>query len=494
MSVVLPATETLLVSGGDGRILPDPVSGVSVYGFRPRPDPELVGLGSSTASVISAAGYAAAEALRRACTEKLRLLPPHRVYAEETGRLRGDLLRLCGFPPAAGVDAVLAASGTDLHLLVAQWLKPQRIVMVAAPETGSGVPAAVQGRHFNSRTALGGAVAVGDALGDWQGEVATLAPRNPDGSLRDGATVDAECAARVAETAASGRRVLLVLTDQSKTGLIVPGIDIVRQLQARWPERVEVLVDACQFRLAPQTVRAYAMQGWLIALTGSKFMAGPSFCGALLVPPGVAARHRDAPLPPALAAYSCAADWPADWRAARALPAAANFGLLLRWEAALVELRAFAALPDVRIAAFLREFGRAVRQRLAADDGLRELPVRPLSRPTLDGTVQWDGEQTIFPFLLYGGGEGGARRPLCCDETRRIHQALLQPTWENAGRRFQFGQPVACGQREGVAVGALRLCVSARMVVAACRDRSAAEVIGDALAGLDAIGRLPGRR
>ena len=323
------------MTGGDSRILLDPMSGFSTYGCRPRPDPDLVALGSSTASTISEAGFAAADTLRRACAEKLRLTAPYRVYADETTRLRHELLDACGFSTSDGVDAVLAASGTDLHLLCSQWLKPDLTVTIIPSETGSGVCAALQGQHFDRHAAYGGKVPVGDSLNAALTELVTLSPRHPDGGIRDAAEVDAECAAHVAEAAAQGRRVLLVLTDVSKTGLIVPSVEVVRELKACWPEQVEVLVDACQFRLAAETIRAYVAMGWMVALTGSKFMAGPTFCGVLLVPPSIGARYRNEIFHPSVGSYSSAADWPADWAVAGSLPKAANFGLLLRWEAAL---------------------------------------------------------------------------------------------------------------------------------------------------------------
>lgn len=492
-TVKLPPTDVLLVSGGDARTLLDFLSGVSVYGCRPRPDPQRVALGSSTASVISAAGYAAAEALREVCADRLRRRPAAHVYRAEAGRLRGELLHLCGFSPADDVGAVLAASGTDLHLLVGQWLRPQRIVMVAGDETGSGVVAAMHGRHFNTRAAYGGTVPAGEPVSDWRGEVVTVNPRLPDGSLRDEGAVNAECAVRVGEAAAAGRRVLLVLTDVSKTGLIVPGVSTVRELKALWPGQVEVLVDACQFRLAAETVRNYVAQDWLVALTGSKFMAGPTFSGVLLVPPPVSERYRDAVLPAAVSAYSCPADWPAGWTAARALPEAANFGLLLRWEAALAEQKSFVSLPDDRVTTFLREFAQAMRGRLAKDAGFRELPVRALSRSDFGAPGRWDREQTIFPFLIHGRERRGMARPLSRADTERVYRDLLKFPADATGRRFQLGQPVAGGQRGKVAVSALRLCVSAPMAVAACRDGREAEIIADALAALDEVGRLARR-
>ena len=492
----LPDTAALLVSGGDARITVDPSSGISMYGCRPCPDPDLVALGSCTASLISEAGFAAASALRQHCVEQLRVNSPGVVYAEQAARLRSELLACCGLAPADGVEAVLAASGTDLFLLAAQWLKPQRTVMVAAGETGSGVPAALHGRHFNGRAACAGEVPIGALVGDWEGDLVALAVRAQDGSLRAAASVDADCAASVGAAAAAGQRVLLVLTDVSKTGLIVPSIEVALAMQRRFPAQVEVLVDACQFRLSAPTLRAYLAQDWMVALTGSKFIGGPTFCGALLVPRACAARYRDAPLNAGVNAYSNANDWPPAWRSGQCLPATGNFGLLLRWAAALSGLRLFVSVPEARIAAFLQRFADTVNARLALDDCLEALPVPPLSRRALGIAGAWDTRQSIFPFLIHVPDEAGGRRPLKREETERLQKALLNPA--AGARRFQLGQAVACGVRDGVPVSALRLCVSARMVVTACTDEGAEEGAGkgceralaDALAALDEVARL----
>ena len=483
----LPETPALLVSGGDARITVDPASGTSMYGSRPCPDPDLVALGSCTASLISEAGFAAASALRQHCVDLLRFQPASVVYAGQAARLRSELLACCGLAPADGVEAVLAASGTDLFLLAAQWLKPQRAVLIAPGETGSGVPAALHGKHFNGRAAGAGEVPIGTLVGDWEGDLVALAVRAPDASLRDAVSVDADCAASVSAAAAAGHRVLLVLTDVSKTGLIVPSVDVALALQRRFPAQVEVLVDACQLRLSTATLRAYLAQDWMVALTGSKFIGGPTFCGALLVPRACAARYRDTPLNAGVNAYSNASDWPPAWRCGHCLPSTSNFGLLLRWAAALSELRMFVALPEARITAFLQRFSETVSKRLAHDDCLDALPVAPLSRQALGIADTWDGLQSIFPFLIYIPDGTGGRRPLRREETERLQQALLNPA--AGGRRFQVGQAVACGVRDGVPVSALRLCVSARMLVAACAgEREGGErALADAVAALDEI-------
>jgi hypothetical protein len=531
--VNLPCTAALLVAGGDMRIMLDPVSGWSRYGCQPCPDPDLVALGSCTASIISKAGMAAADALRLVLVEQLLREPPADVYAVHAARLRTQLgtqlLQQCALKNAdadADADVILAASGTDLMLLTVQWLQPTVTVLVAGMETGSGVPAALQGRHFNRRAAGGDAVAPGAALSSWHGDIAMLAVRAHDGSLIDASEVDAacmatvDCACRAAVDATTSGKVLLLLTDVSKTGLITPGIATVQALQRRWPEQLEVLVDACQFRLASSTLKAYLAQGWTVALTGSKFIGGPTFCAALLVPPAIAARYRERALPAQVGAYVSAADWPAGWLAQRALPERANFGLLLRWQAALAEIRAFVAIAEPDMATFLQRFAQAVGARLAADPHFDVLPVAPLDRSALyravsgleseaesesesesESGLRWDAVQTIFPFLvLHRAGQKPTCPPACplsCTETDALYLALRSPAAlvdvndDNAAakimRRFQLGQPVPCGNRDGVDVSALRLCVGAAMVVDACRGRGADAVIADALAALDRI-------
>jgi hypothetical protein len=300
----------------------------------------------------------------------------------------------------------------------------------------------------------------------------------------------------VTRAAAARRQVLLILVDVSKTGLIAPSPACVMELHRRLPSTVHVLVDACQWRIAPSTLRAYLEQGYMVALTGSKFLTGPSFSGALLVP--AAATQLLRPLGAALRAYSAAADWPQDRAAARALDQAANFGLLLRWEAALAELRAFRALPEPMISGFLHTFAQAIGPRLRNDPLFEPLPVPQLDRRPLLAANAWDHLQTIFPFVLHHPAIRGHRVPLNQHETAQVYRLLqkdlgavtgLGVTRADrglAGLRCQFGQPAACGRRGGLAVSALRLCASTRLVIGAARSaRSGSTAIETALAALD---------
>ena len=101
--------------------------------------------------------------------------------------------------------------------------------------------------------------------------------------------------------------------------------------------------------------------------------------------------------------------------------------------------------------------------------------------------TSWDEEQTIFPFIIYQNFNDGTRRPLTRSESANVYQQLQQPGRAQSQRRFQLGQPVLCGERMGVPVSALRLCVSAPMLVAAQQESLARKMVADALLALDRI-------
>ncbi|HEX4198546.1 MAG TPA: hypothetical protein VHZ26_14000 [Caulobacteraceae bacterium] len=469
----------LLTEGGDARIALDPKTARNKYGCAAAPEAGVTDFASSTASSISPRGFAAAEALRRRLAQAEGRERRAVTYGRELDRMRGDLAGLCGLGDMAGLDIVFAASGTDLHLLVSALVggaaeRPLVCIDVEAEETGSGVPDALSGRHFSTHTALGETVACGAEVGV-HGEFAAVPARDECGALRPTADIEEELDAIVLDAAMSGQRALLTVADVSKTGLISPGLGVVLALARRFPKTLEVLVDACQFRLAPETLRAYLDHGFMVGVTGSKFLTGPTFSGALFVPESVGARLNSRLLPPGLRAYSARADWPAQWVAGAGMSEAANYGLLLRWEAALAELSAFRALPPAAVKTFMEAFATAIQARLADDPAFEPLATRKLSRAAIGAPASWDRTPSIFPFVLRGRGGGY----LSLAETQAVYRSLA-----SAGARL--GQPVRCGVRDGAPASALRLCNSARLVVEALSEGGDPEaVIATALGVLD---------
>lgn len=488
----LPSIESLLVSDGDARIALGG-DGTNVYGCPPAPDPGLLDFASSTASVISPGAFEAADALRTRLHGALRGHGETNLYAEEMQRLRGELLELCGLDAAGGVDALFAASGTDLHRMFVELVAAsgQNGLCVLGPEpaeTGSGIHSALTGCDASNDGEEGGRCAI---------EATSLALRDAEGHPRDAADIDAEVEAKVAAAVGADRRVLLVLVDVSKTGLIAPSPACAIALRRRWPQAVEVLVDACQFRLATSTLRAYLEQGFSVALTGSKFVGGPSFSGAALIPRANAERLRGSPA--GFRQYAVRAELPEDWTEAAALDEGVSFGRLLRWEAALHELRAFRELSVEAVANALRELTEIVDGRLRRDPSFEALSRPELDRSPLATGGEWDAQASIFPFLMFGLAQG--RRPLDREQTRRVHELLQcdlgdRSDWLGALGGFavlrcRVGQPVACGRRDGVEVSALRLCFGARQLAeAASGEDGLLRVAGRAMSCLDKCARL----
>jgi hypothetical protein len=458
----------LLTSGGDHRIVLDETTGANRYGCAARPDPALAGFGSSTASVISPAALAAAQRLTARLAEQSGQ-DAGELYREELNRVRDRLCALLGLSDIAGLRTIISPSGTDLHrialcLTAAGAAAPPLVILPEPHETGSGVIAALGGQ-VGPTAALRASILARDpedAL--LQPQIMTAPSRRADGSLRPGHQIDEEVSAIATAAARFGRRVMLVMMDVSKTGLISPSVACAQDLKQRFPETVDVLVDACQLRLAPATLRAYLRQDFMVAVTGSKFMTGPAFSAALLAPPGVARRLNNLPLPRALAELCLEGELPDGW-SAPSLDRRANLGLLVRWEAALEEMRRFTALPCASVSGFFERFAAAVGDSLADDAAFEPLAVRELERTGLGAAPAWDRAQTIFPFLLKAGG-----RPMSPVETLGVQRMMSMDLgewsgWAPAARRASLGQPVPVGMRDGQPINALRLCLSARLAV-----------------------------
>jgi hypothetical protein len=303
--------------------------------------------------------------------------------------------------------------------------------------------------------------------------------READGELRPDEAIAAELADRIESAIVAGGHCVLVATDVSKTGLIAPDLATVFALKRHFGGHLDILVDACQLRISPETLRAYLAQEWFVAITGSKFIAGPIFSGALIVPAALSAALKTAELPGPLGDYSGSGDWPLDWPSARLLPRRRNFGLLLRWQAALVELEALLSRHPLKLGWVIMRFADAIESRLKSDPRFLPIPSRRLDRSALGLTSGYDLTPTIFPFLLRRGAA-----LVAAPEMTAIYQEL-------ARQGIRLGQPVALGVRDGQPIAALRLCLSAPLVTAACEDEQAlVGLIADAMTALDRAAAL----
>ncbi len=433
----------LLTTGGDERLALHSADRLNKYACAPAPQPDLTWYSSTTASPISAHAAAAADALRRRMLADAITRPVESVLAEATGQIAARIL--AHYRIADLAEAILVPSGTDATLLLMGMLAaetpglPLVSVLACPAETGSGVPAAANAQHFSTVTASGRSVARGASLAGFPPGMTTLsvAMRAADGQPRPPAELDAAFGAALAQAASLGRAVLHLI-EGSKTGLHAPGVACAERAQAARPDRVEIVVDACQARLSAPRLQGFLARGWPVLLTGSKFFGGPAFSGVLLFPRSRRPARLAAALPCGLADY-----------------AGAGPGLILRWAAALAEMDRFAALPEADIAPRMQALGRMIARHMAAS------PHIVAFNPPAPPDEGWSGQRSVFPFALRGPGG----RLLSQDALQPVYRALARDLCAEtgdpaAGRRFMIGQPVQLSP----SIGALRLSIGARVL------------------------------
>jgi selenocysteine lyase/cysteine desulfurase len=482
---MLGTAEALMETGGDIRLARDPRTALNGYGCSHRPRPWAVTFASSTASSSSERGYVAADLARlRATAAALRGFPLRRAVKGAIETARRGIAAGFGLKPEEKI--ILAASGTDTELLALALThldsagKKILNILIAPEETGRGVPMAAKGRHFAIDTALGHDVTFEAPVEGFRPdtELLNIRLRETSGTARPMAAVEAEIEAAVTLGIAAGQRVILHGLDLSKTGLLAPSLACMARLRARHGLAFDIVLDACQARLSPVSVRAYLDLDAVVLVTGSKFFTGPPFAGAALLPASVAARLNTGTLPAGLAAYFGQDDFPPAARCAKALPPRGNFGLALRWHAALGEMKALLRVPPVRRAEILRAFGATVRAAIAAQPALTLLDAPPVYRTAAD--EEWERLPTIFTFSLRAPHDPA--RCLNPVEARQVY------TWLNtdlsgvlpqeafvAARICHIGQPVPLAQPSGDGqMGALRVSAGARLISGEPSHRSLA--------------------
>jgi hypothetical protein len=464
------ALDEALISGGDARLAIDSASRLNLYGCQPSPRPDAISLSSSTASTVSRRGYAAAQAA-------FAQLEPARAgarfparFAHMADHVRSQIRTQFDLPDAG---VVLSPSGTDselqaLFLARAALGRPVTSIVVAADESGSGVPAAASGRHFGASASGGGAVAKGEPIPGLACATVEVPARDPNGGARPLAEIDTEVRRAARSAIQAGQGVVLHVMDHSKLGSCGPSLACVQEMCALDRGAFQVVVDACQGRLSRAAMRWYLDQGFLVLITGSKFFTGPPLSGALLVPEPLCRRTAQfADVPSGLADYTSRDDWPQSFGPIREqLPERQNVGQILRWIAALEEIAAYWAVPELFRKLALGEFAAATSRHFAR---FAELDLLPESGGLLaDRAGDEFAARTIFPFKVMRDG-----RALSFAQARLLHQALNMDLATcgfggsdagTAATLCHIGQPVAVADGAGGTIGVLRISADARLV------------------------------
>ncbi|MDQ6974095.1 MAG: hypothetical protein Q9M10_04370 [Mariprofundaceae bacterium] len=410
-----PSLSSLLIQGDDHRLKLD-AHGRNSYGCQPKPKANLLSLGSSTASNISPQQWVYAQRLHASMQKDVQETCLEKVKQTHTQYILGKLRKTCQLPEQT--DIQLVDSGTHAHHLAMQYFcrkKPHvawHIIMVDALETGRGVPNAL-------------------CLPDYNITCKTIAIRHTSGEPRspDDIEQDFEQATQIAIQ--KGLEVVLLMVDVSKTGYIAPSLHTMLKLRHKQPQSIHLLLDACQFRFSIETLNNYLHHDMVVIITGSKFLAAPSFCAAVLIPHQTQQRQEPQPL-----------------------------GVLLRWHLALHHLQALNRLQSDACATWMQTLVFQIQTRLQHDKHLTYLSTPPIQRPEqthISKQAHWQHLPTIFPFLITID-----KKNISHKQALRIFQSLQ---WDKE-KPIQLGRPMPLmNKSEGEPSGVFRLCISAPMVI-----------------------------
>lgn len=468
--------ESLLISGGDSRLRVDPVSGYNRYGVPPRPRPDAVHFSSSTASAISDYGFMFCELLRSRLLEEERTHPEYRhsIINDAADAMGREICLMLGLGEQEA-DVVITASGTDAELASVLISKagssaPLTNILIAPDETGSGVALAGAGCYFDHLAATGTKIEKGASIWpDGAISIERITIRGPDGAPRTTADIDGDFFAVGQQALARGDRVLAHVLLASKTGLVAPSISVVKELTSMAPDRVDVVVDACQMRMNFKSLAACIERGWILQVSGSKFLTGPPFSGALILPLEIRSRLETIKANLRQAPGVCHGELWTDWWS-RQLPRSSltpSFGPLFRWLPAVMEARLLEALPESFRRETFEHFRDTLIQRISHSPYMRCI--------SIGGSYDKEEEfarLSIVSFQVLGRSWDGGLCPLGEHECRYLFEQLNRDvsalfsdlnTAEHAlaKQKFHIGQPVTlrtCSDNQTV----LRLVVGAR--------------------------------
>ena len=423
----------LMTQGGDARIVLDPQARLNRYSSGPYPR-DVLALASSTANDLSADAAAFLSAQYGAEAESLNAGDAYAYALEQSrGQIRG------AYNLASDIDIFFAPSGTDLEYVplfasAGKGINGVSNLLLGADEVGSGCIHSAAGHYFANETALGISVTPGQPVeGMVAVEMGDFPVRDAMGTAFDGPAMATQMGPKIAEALSAGLHPLVHVVHGSKTGLILPHLDEIDALIARFGDAVSFVVDACQARITTPAIHDYLQRGIIVFLTGSKFMGGPPFSGFALLPPTIAAKAS--PLPMGATQIFRRAEVPMDWAGREALDDSGNAGLALRLSASLFELERFQKLSIAKVSRLVGAFTTAT-DKLAA-----MLNVRKVGAAAPSEAGEPAGHpiemQTLVTLDLCHDANGYQVRNIDFDGATAIHKALI-------GQDIRLGQPVKC--------------------------------------------------
>lgn len=477
-------TEDLLMLGGDLRLNIDENDLLNKYGCRPFPRPAAFTFASSTATSVSNYAFDKAEKARSILINRSLSNTIENATNEYSELLKSNLRNALSIDDDC--DIIFSPSGTDSSLQIAaitQIITTKEIthVLVGSEETGSGVPAALKGLHFEKTTALGIPITKGDQIDGFRDvEVAPIPFRDENGSLKSSYQIDTEVFDAVSKANKTGRHVVLHAIDQSKLGYQSPSSELIEKINTIENLSLQIIVDGAQLRLDVKDINNYLNKGYILMVTGSKYFTGPPYAGALIVPKqvGDAIESVKAILPAGLTEYFNHYDWPASWECSKHLSDGFNYGTYMRWNAAIVEMKRYFETPILYRNLGIEMFCNFV------GESIKESPILEQLYEEHSSSLTYNSDEfglrtirTIFPFFIKKGDT-----ILDVDDVKKLYLLLnsnISDQFEDASletlrlaaQKCHIGQAVNVKHKENKKSAILRISLGARVISDSWKDR-----------------------
>jgi hypothetical protein len=484
---LLAPAEKILTTGGDNRLLTSRQTSLNTYGCSPRPREWAITFSSSTGSSISEFAYLITEKTRQTLISKTLSDSQKHDYSTEYRPIREEISRLLKLEKVPGTRIILTPSGTDaefyaLYLAMGKNPLPTTNILISSTEIGSGTAYAAKGQHFDTLTSTGNTVRKGEPLNDFPShlvDISFLELHHDNGKLKSMDELDTSLEEMVQQPLLTGKQILIHLLDCSKTGLEGPGFEKIQQLQKKNPRQIHVVVDAAQMRIGNSALHRYLDTGFMVLISGSKFFTGPPFSGALLIPQAIGKQVHDyKPIPNGLADYSSLHELDPLFHhlAEQRLSSKVNYGLILRWHAAIWEMKAFNTVHAQDRYLTLSQFSSCVTKMIEDNPDLERVMIPPHFRAKQELEQCWDQLPSIFTFVAYKRNPDKRSCPLDNDQAHFAYQCINQDVshflpvqasdreYELARKHCHIGQPVCLHDNDGNCVGGLRISAGARLV------------------------------
>jgi hypothetical protein len=470
-------TEYLLMDGGDLRLNIDEIELLNKYGCRPFPRPDAFTFSSSTATSVSNFAFDKTDKVRSILIRNSLKNGFKNATIEFSELLKNNLKKI--FKLNEESEIIFSPSGTDSSLQIAaitQIFSDKEIthVLVASDETGSGVPSALKGCHFENTTALNFPIKKGDKIEGFRDvDLIKIPFRDENGALKSSKQLDEEVYDAIHRTNEQGRHIVLHTMDQSKLGYQSPSDELIKKLHTLSKLSLQIIVDASQLRLDPKDIQNYLNKGYIVTITGSKYFTGPPYSGALILPKSVSKVIHSVKnsLPAGLTQYYNHSDWPISWFCSNDLSDGYNYGSYMRWYAAIVEMDRYYKTPILYRNMGIEMFCNFVEDSIKEASFLE--PIYGDETKTNSYTSKEFGIRnirTIFPFFILKNNE-----VLSVDKVKKLYTLLnsdLSDQFEDspleiirlAGQKCHIGQAVNVKYGNDIESAVLRISLGARVI------------------------------